>query len=141
MIRSSIPAGQALSLLQNAQTSSRAHPESYSLGIGIPSRRSIGRSLNLITYLYLASVVNNNLSYNSTLHVFFAWTRTSPFLRYIQQICLRFPVQNFPVFVVNSPPMFFAPLLIVFTLTTYLPDHILTLESVFTSENRLVFIK
>jgi len=58
------------------------------MGTGIPSRRPIGRDVNLITYLYLVPKLIIIRAVNPpSMFDLFAWTGTSPFY-----VGLRFPV-------------------------------------------------
>jgi len=69
------------------------------MGIGIPSRRSVGQGVNLITYLYLVPnliiIKSINLPY---MFDFLAWTRTSPFSTLLSTNWFTFPATKFSRF-------------------------------------------
>jgi hypothetical protein len=70
-----IPAGAIDSfLLQNVQTSCRAHPASYLIISGVPWRRQSGRRVKLTNHLHLASRLKMYEAIPS--HAFTAWAGT-----------------------------------------------------------------
>lgn len=81
--------------------------------IGIPSQRSIGRGLNLITYLYLVPKLITIITITITLPFmfdFFAWTGTSPFFTLHSTDWFTFPGTKFPCFCSEFTPNVFCPI-------------------------------